>query len=141
MSYEDDDDTSIENNVVLWRRINPIWVNYDDNGNPFVTSQAFQNAKPENHEKIMIPAGYKHSPALSVAFSQKTSIDDYLAKTPGYYLVEFTAGEVRGLNQTIQETSLIDEPAHGSVIGNKKKNAVKKGFKRISRWVVAPDSK
>lgn len=138
MAYEDDDDTSIENDVFLWRRINPTWILDDDKGNKVISSQAFQNAPLKKHEEIMVPAKYKHSPALSVAFAEKTNSDDYLSKTPGYYLVKFTAGEVRKLNQTVQETPLNDEPAHGSVIGKKKSRTVKDGFKAISKWVIGP---
>jgi len=138
MPYEDDDDSTIENNVVLWRKITPDWVLNDDNGNKVLSSAAFQNAAQKKHDEIMVPAGYKHSPALSVAFSDKTNTTEYLSSTPGYFLVEFTAGEVRKLNQTVQETPLNDEPAHGSVMGKKKTSRVKKGFKAISKWVVGP---
>src|SRR5438309_4307922 len=108
------DDPSIPNDAILWRRIPPYHVIYDQNmGRERPTSDAFVDS-PET--------------PMSVALAAKCKdVDDFLKGHTGFAVVSFTAGFARLLNQRVAADQRPDQPAwHAFVIGKKTDSVRKK---------------
>ena len=133
-----ENDPSITDDVVLWRRIIPDWLVDDGNGGRRLSSGAFQNASAKYHEEQMVPHGYTHSPAMSTNFAAKTTIQNFLSDSPDNFIVSFTVGLARELNQGVLSTPLPQDLAHASVTGNKKTKRIKRGFAEGCLWVKGP---
>ncbi len=56
----------------------------------------------------------------------------------GFGLVEFEVKLVRGLKQSVVFDPLPQEPAHGLVVGEKRKGAFCRRVAKAARWVVLP---
>lgn len=133
----DEDDPTISDDVVLWRRITPNSLVPNDSGGKRISSGAFQNASQDYHNSKMAPLGYTHSPAMSTNFASKTTIHDILKDDNDNLVVSFTVGFVRKLNQGVLSTPLPDDPAHASVTGKKTKG-IKRQFAEGCTWVKGP---
>lgn len=132
--YVKADDPKIEADARLWRRIHQSWfVPIANSGEHRVSSQAFQNGKTSDgrqadHMSVTL-ADHPSAPA-----SPNEAVS---GKYAGYGLLEFSAGLARSLGQGVTHTPTAEEPAHGSVTGDKSR-AVIKGFKRGSRLLIQP---
>jgi hypothetical protein len=120
-----EDDPSIPGDERLFRRIPRTWVNWDENGNPAISSAAFRDEELSvNLESVMVRNG--HPPA--------DAIRNYL----GYGLAAITAAHARSLNQAVARDPQPEEPAHGVVYGPKKRGGVGGKLRDGAVWVVTP---
>ena len=121
-----ENDSSIADEVVLWRRVHPAQIVQDDNLDEMrPSSQAFQNTSGTN--------------GMSVNIASETTIDDTLQGYEDHYIVSLEAGGVRSLGQGVVRNPLPENPAHAEVTG-KKKGSIKKRLSEASIWVVSPES-
>ena len=121
-----EDDSSIRDEVDLFRRIHPDHhLHWDYNlGCRRVTSGAFDD------------------PELSVVLGDtlaelRREPITILDRFEGEFLVRFTAGTARGAQQRVCRDSDPDEEAHGLVVG-RKTGATKRALREASLWVVQP---
>jgi hypothetical protein len=128
------DDPNIEADARLWRRIHPSWlVPVANTDQRRVSSQAFQNGrtadgKPADHMSVTL-ADHTAAP--------RSPVEAVSGKYEGYGLVEFSAGLARSLHQGVTHTPTLEEPAHGSVTGDKPRSVIE-GLKRGSRLLMPP---
>jgi hypothetical protein len=119
-----ENDPSISDEVVLWRRVHPDQIVHNNNLNEMrPTSQAFQNTSG--------------SDGMSVNIADETTTEDTLRGFEDHFVVSLGVGFVRGLNQGVVRKPLEENPAHAEVIGKKTKS-VKKKLSDASSWVVSP---
>jgi len=128
------DDRSIGDEVLLWRRIPPLWYVSDGQGGRRLSSAAFQNYRDSD--------GRVHS-AFSVCIScdaEEEGADPhgYIASHPGHGVAAFSAGLARSLEQRVARVPLEGELAHGHVIGNKPKS-VQKALRRGATLLIEPE--
>jgi hypothetical protein len=120
------DDTTIQDEDDLWRRIPPNWIVPDENrGGWRPASQAF-NDHPDG------------SP-MSVKLAKEERIEDVMASHSGFFLVAISAGLARQCEQKVARDPLPDNSAPAVVVG-KKKGSVRAKFAKEARWVVAPSA-
>jgi hypothetical protein len=120
-----EDDPSIPGNERLFRRIARTWVDWDDLGNPTMSSAAFKDEE------------------LSVAIESVMARDgrppaDAIRDYPGYGLAAITAAHARSMNQAVARDPLPEEPAHGVVYGQKKRGGTGGKLRDCATWVVLP---
>lgn len=123
------DDDAIPDDAILWRRVPPYWVTYDENlGRERPSSQAFQDHRDGSPMSVFL-ADDCNGP------------DEALEGNEGFLLVEFTAGDVRGLDprQGVVRDPLPDQPAHAHVCGRKTGSVKSTLAKDLATWVVGPD--
>lgn len=127
MSFEDyEDDLSIVDEELLWRRVHPLQVTYDNNlKRKRPSSKAFQNSS--------------NGTGMSVNISSETTVADTLIGCEDHLLVVFPTSLARSLGQGVMRQPLPEQPAHAEVFG-KKKGSTKNGFAKNCAWVVAPPS-
>jgi hypothetical protein len=121
-----EDDKTISNEVVLWRRIphKPSHCIYDHNLKRWrPTSAAFKDH----------PGGSAMSVTIDVGQEPITAIANY----PGQYLAAITAGTVRGLGQVVVRKPVPDDANHAEVAGSKPKK-VSSDMAKAAKWIVAP---
>jgi hypothetical protein len=104
------DDPTIPGAERLLRRISPIHVIWDDNGNPNISSGAFDN--PKNHLDLSVNLA-------SVMEAAGREPKDAIREHPGFGLALITASHARSLNQSAARNPTEVEPAHGIVYGEK----------------------
>ncbi len=126
------DDLSIRDNSDLLRRIPFVkgsQVVWDDNVKRYKpSSAAFNNTTGSNSMSIVL--------AEKLEKGRKPS--DVVMGYDNNCLISFKARVARENNQRIIHDALPDEPAHGSVIGEKSKK-VKRALAKASVWVVEPE--
>ena len=119
------DDPSIPGDERLFRRIARTWVEWDEHGNPAISSAAFKDSELSvNLESVMARDGRQPADAIS-SYS-------------GYGLPAITAAHARSLNQAVAGDPLPDEPAHGVVYGQKKRGGIGAKLRDGAIWVVTP---
>ena len=119
------DDPSISGDERLFRRIARTWVDWDEYGNPAISSAAFKDPELSvNLESVMARDG--RQPA------------DALGSYSGYGLAAITAAHARSLNQVVARDPLPEEPAHGVVYGQKKRGGIAAKLRDGAIWVVTP---
>jgi hypothetical protein len=119
------DESTIGDDLVLWRRVHPTQKIFDDNLGAYrPSSQAFQDAT-------------LYGTAMSVNIAGETTKERTLKGFEDHYIVAFTAGFARSLKQGVMRRPLPDEPAHADVFGKKTKS-VRKQFANQCSWVVPP---
>lgn len=118
------DDQSISDENPLWRRIPPIHLVPDGEGNYRPSSAAFMDH----------PNG---SPMSVFIVGAESSTDTSLLGHPDFGLVEFSAGLARKLQQGVRRAPLHDHPDHGEVFGKKPKS-IQRAFARNAMWVRLP---
>lgn len=94
-----EDDQSIGNSELLWRRIHPSQIDWNANP-PRVSSGAFNTTD-----------------GLSVSIASETTIEALTRIYPHDSVVEFEAGFARSLGCIIQRDETPDDPAHALVWG------------------------
>lgn len=120
-----EDDPSIADSERLFRRIPRTWVDWDESGNPTISSAAFKDPELSiNIESVMIRDGRPP--------------DDAVRGYPGYGLAAITAGSARVLGQQVARDPIDEEPAHGVVCGPKKRGGIAAKLRDGARWVIAP---
>lgn len=119
------DDPTIADDAILWRRIRPDWIVFDQNtGRYRPTSQAFHDSR----------GGHPMSVHLA-EIAQRPEV--VLAGQEGYGLVSFTSGLAREMSQAIVRDPTPNDPSHALVAG-RKTGAVSSRFARESVWIVEP---
>ena len=124
------DDPTINNDAILWRRIHKTQLVPDTRGGVRPSSAAFDNHRD----------GSPMSVALAEIFLKiKNDPADYLKGHTCVGSVSFSAGLARKLDQGIVRSPIDDEPAHAVVIGDKPKSIQRKfAYSGEIRWVVRP---
>jgi hypothetical protein len=120
-----EDDPSILGDERLFRRIPRTWVNWDEHGNPAISSAAFKDPELSvNLESLMVRDG--RPPA------------DAIRNNTGHGLAAITAAHARSLNQAVARDPQPEEPAHGVVYGRKNRGGVGGKLRDGAVWVVKP---
>lgn len=120
-------DASIADAEPLWRRIRPDWVVYDKNQSRLrPKSMAFQNYKGTDAMSVILASARADDPTTAIS-----------GKHSHYFLVEFSVGLARSLNQGVIAFNDPEEPGHHHVTG-KKTGSVKDRLANGSAWRVAP---
>jgi hypothetical protein len=120
-----EDDPSIPGDERLFRRIPRTWVDWDEHGNPAISSAAFKDEELSvNIESVMVQCG--------------SLPEDAIRNYPGYGLAAITAGHARSLNQKVARDALPNEPAHGVVYCQKKRGGIGGQLRDGATWVVSP---
>jgi hypothetical protein len=119
------DDSSIPGQERLFRRVPRNWVDWDDDGNPTISSAAFKD------EALSV---YLESVMMQNGRQPEDSIRNY----PGYGLAALTAAHARSLNQAVARDPLPEEPAHGVVYGPKKRGGIGGALRDGALWIVIP---
>jgi hypothetical protein len=123
------DDPSVNDDVVLWRRVHPNHIIFDENlGRSRPTSAAFADHPNRTPMSVVIS-----SDAASIGRTPA----DVLSGFKGFALAGITAGFVRSQNQGVVRCPTPDEPAHGEVFGSKPRS-VMKALAKEAFWVVEP---
>jgi hypothetical protein len=126
------DDSSIEDEAELLRRIPPYHFFRDDNlGTVRPSSAAFEDDDKEPMSVYL----------AAVLAAEHREADSVLAGHVGYALASITAGVAREKDQTVHPDPLPEEVSHAVVCGDKragKKNSAKKKFAMSAKWVVWP---
>jgi len=118
------DDPSIGNDDLLWRRVPPEQVVFDENLNRLrPSSMAFQNTSGTS--------------GMSVNIAAETTVENTLRESENLLLVEFPASVPRGVGQGVIRNPLPDNPAHAEVTGKKTKSVQKTLYNNCA-WVVGP---
>lgn len=120
------DDPDIDGAVLLYRRVHPNFVRFDEvRGCQRLSTGAFQDAE------------------LSIAFGD--TLNDLgadpasaFAANPGHPIVCFTVSAARAASLGVCRDPKDNEPAHGLVLG-KKTGPKKRALAGASAWTVAPD--
>ena len=99
------DDTNIDDDSELWRRLPSQWV---DPNTHRVTSQAFQDSRDLTPVSVFI--------AFDLSSPQEVIVDH-----PGYGVGTLTAGDARSCNQGVTRWPIPQNPAHAYIFGNKAK--------------------
>jgi hypothetical protein len=121
-----EDDPTIADDDVLFRRIPLMWLVPGDEGRKRVSSAAYKHFELSVLiEALMRAAGRRP--------------DDALPDSPLACLVSITAGLARLHNQkVVTDNAPPQDSAHGLVVG-KKTGAVAKTLARESKWVIPPE--
>lgn len=122
-----EDDLTISDAEVLWRRIRPGQYHYDDNRHEdWPESWAFDDGKDGSPMSVFLASETK-DPRL------------VLKDHPGYGLAAITAGAARQHRQKIVRDPQPNLPdGHALVVGDKKARKVKQGLRNASRWEIPP---
>ena len=123
-------DTSVPDEAILWRLINPHFQKADGHGGIRFTTQAFQN-RPESQATSFFLA--------DIVLESERVVEDLVADKPGFGVVAISVGDVRSLGLQVIRDPTDDEPAHVLVPG-KKSGAIKTRLKEAAQWVVRPAS-
>ncbi|MEQ8205310.1 MAG: hypothetical protein RIA65_03975 [Woeseia sp.] len=109
------DDDSISDNDLVYRRINPEWMIWDDDP-PRITSAAFQNMDGDkmsaNLQSILEDAGQ--------------SVDDLIRDWPGYGVAAISVRKMSELGQSIELAPESNDISHIHVVGKKSRSIKKK---------------
>ena len=120
------DDPAIADDEILLRRLQPDWIVPGDSGRMRIASAAFK------HEELSILF-------RSLLSQQRRSDSDALRDHPDNSLCSFTAGLARDLGQgVVYDTQPPHDPAHGLVIGKKRKSVANR-LAREASWVIPPE--
>ena len=123
------DDTTIEDDLELWRRIYPTWIVPDKNiGGLRVSSAAFYNSPNGTPTSVLL---------ADVVRETGRDAEDVLAGFDGYALASITAGQGRSCNQGVARDPRPNEPAHAYLFGNKTRS-LRGCLARHAEWVILP---
>ena len=116
-----EDDPTVLDETVLWRRVMPRWIVEDGRGGTRLSSAAFKDRTPGG---------------MSVFIADESDQEAVLVGYPEDSLVSFTAGEVRALgNYAVKREPRKESPSH-TVIYPTLSDSNGKKMSRIARWVV-----
>jgi hypothetical protein len=119
-----EDDPTIPGDESLLRRIHPNHVNWDESGDPNISSAAFRDRELSvNLSSVMAEAGREPAEAIR--------------GYAGFGLAAITATHARSLNQSVARDPKPDEPSHGIVYGEKT-HAIRRKLRDGAHWIVNP---
>jgi hypothetical protein len=119
-----EDDVTIRDDERLLRRIFPGHVNWDENGDPNISSAAFDKLDLSvNLASVMEQAGRE--------------LKDAIRGYAGFGLAAITAAHARSLNQAVARDPTRDEPSHGIMYGEKTR-ATRRKLRDGAQWIVTP---
>ena len=122
------DDPTIPDGERLLRRIHPSWLIWDEHEVPSISSAAFKDPELSVYlESVLIKDGR----------ARETCVEGYT----GYGLASITAGAARSLNLIVARDPQPQEPAHGIVLGEKKRQRVAAKLRDGALWVKLPPVK
>lgn len=131
MSSGFDDDKTILDEELLYRRIPPDFCRWDEDlGVARPISAAFSDHKNGSPMSVVLAS------ELNAAGRDPASL---VVNFPGYALVTVTAALVRSLGLGIIRSPLAEEPAHAEIFG-KKTDSIRKKLRCAAAWVVAPET-
>jgi hypothetical protein len=117
------DDSSILGSVVVYRRIQPAYLDFDTNGNPVMSDGAFRTRE------------------LSVYRSDRVTPDEVLNGYPHNGLAELTVQAIRNAGCIV----VVDEPPQGHLVvyraddpGKRISSASATKMARAARWIKLP---
>lgn len=116
------DDPTVRDDEVLWRRILPEWLHANPDGSVRPSSVAFTD---------------RRSGEVSVHRALLTTLAVVSAARPGDRVVEVTAGLVRSLGCIVVAAPLPDDPSHALICPSPSK-AVARKLAEQARWVAQP---
>lgn len=120
-----EDDPTIPGDERLFRRIHPDHVNWNERGDPNISSAAFRDLELSvNLASVMAMAGREPG--------------DAVRGYAGFGLAAITAAHARALNQSVSRDPKLEEPAHGIVYGEKKRANICRKLRDGAHWVVNP---
>lgn len=122
------DDRTIPNEAIIWRRIHPNFIDWDDNlkaRRP--SSGAFQDSSNSSMSVII---------AADVEKDGRSPLE-ILKNYPNHGIASITADLVRECKQIIVREPTVDEPAHAVVIGSKSK-PIRRKLAQNADWVHLP---
>lgn len=140
------DDTTIGPDVLLYRRITPQWIDWDNldaQGRPRIKSAAFQDYPAQK----ALAMGYP-GPCMSVGLEPVLREHGHeavkmLDEHPGYGLAALIVGKLRETGeQGVMPRPEPAEPWHGvvfSTIGDKRTGAMKKLRQGVADWALVPN--
>lgn len=118
------DDPTIRDDELLWRRILPEWVHVNPDGSTRPSSVAFID---------------RRSGEVSVHRAELTDLDLVRAVRPTDSVVEVTAGFVRSLGCIIAADPKPDDPSHALICPSPSK-AIARKLAEHARWIIQPPS-
>lgn len=122
------DDPTIGDDAILWRRIPPDWWIFDENtGRLRPTSKSFHDDAKGGPMSVLLK---------DILALDGRGPEDALEGHGGFALASITAGLARRLEQKVCCDPIRGEPAHGVVVGNKRKAC--KRFAAEAEWVIPP---
>ena len=125
VSTPNNDDVSIGDAAILWRRIHPTWwVKDHNNGGRRISSEAFDDSDDGSPMSVAITAECAGTGTLLNGF-------------PGYGLASLTAGDVRQCKQGVVKSPTKSLPAHASVVGRKTRGN-RRCMRKKAQVVVTP---
>ena len=120
-----EDDPSIFGDERLFRRIPRSWVDWNESGNPTISSAAFKDPELSVYlESVMASAGRPPTEAI--------------LNYSGYGLAAITAAHARAQNQRVARDPLPEEPAHGVVYGQKRGGGISGALRDGAVWIITP---
>ncbi len=125
------DDPTILDEHILWRRIRPGWWHYDDNlGRYRPNSDSFKDSNDGSPMSVFLS---------EVALAAGQDAQSCLIGHGGYGLVFMTARDVRAAGMGISRAPKPGEEAHAFVFGKKTKGKSTM-MARASDWLIEPES-
>lgn len=122
-----EDDPTIVDDDVLFRRIPPVWLTPGEGGRKRISSAAYKDFELS----ILVEA---------LMTAARRPPNDALHDYPDACLVSIMAGFARQHGQKVlKDNAPPHDPAHGLVVG-KKTGSVSKAFARASRWVIPTEA-
>jgi hypothetical protein len=120
------DDPTILATHDIWRRIPPWHIVFDpDIAGLRISSAAFRDDRDKSPMSVVL---------AEVARQLGRDVSSILIGLNGFGVARFTASEARNVGQRIARTPRPEEPAHGSVIGDKKRASKK--LAEFAKWVI-----
>lgn len=102
------DDDTISDDEILWRRVPPSNVKFDNSGNLIgPKSSAFKEGDPP----------------MSVDIASLSSVEQTLSGHENFQIAAFSAGQAREIDCKVVRNPLPENPAHALVIGSHKSSA------------------
>ncbi len=116
-----EDDPTIPDETVLWRRVLPRWIVPDGQGGTRLSSAAFKD---------------RTAGGMSVHIAADTDPEAVLAGHPEDSLVSFTAGQIREKGDyAIRRLPTEEHPAHVVIFPTLKKTPAKK-MAQVAEWII-----
>jgi hypothetical protein len=119
-----ENDPTIPGDESLLRRIHPSQVNWDESGEPNISSAAFRDRELSvNLSSVMLETGRVPG--------------DAIRGHAGFGLAAITAAHARSLNQAVARDPVPDELSHGIVYGEKT-HPIRRKLRDGAQWIVNP---
>lgn len=120
------DDSTIQNNDELWRRIPPWHLVPDEKLSQRRISSAAFDDSPDGSPMSVVLANESRGPNSVLRGHEE-----------GFTLASITAGLARECSQGVARKPLTEEPAHAVVFG-RKTDRVRRRFAKEAKWIIPP---